>query len=628
MKKKSGKTLMQKWKNKIGGKLSALDKKKLVLTNIPYALAAFYADRAFFLYRNSPGEDMGNKLLYAMEHADRIFAGFVLSNNWKDLLAGIVVAVVLKVLVWQKQADAKKLRKGIEYGSARWGTAEDIKPYMSEDPWMNIPLTATEALTMESRPKQPKYARNKNIVVIGGSGSGKTRFFVKPSVMQMNCSMVITDPKGTLIEECGKMLAKGPPKKDKNGNIMKDRSGKVVHEPYVIKVLNTINFSKSLHYNPFAYIRSEKDILKLVTTIIVNTKGEGEKASEDFWVKAEKLLYTALIAFIWYEGDEEEKNLNTLLDLLNESETREEDETYQNPVDMMFQELEERDSQHFAVRQYKKYKMAAGKTAKSILISCGARLAPFDIAELREIMSYDEMELDKIGDRKTALFLIMSDTDTTFNFVIAMLQSQLFNLLCDKADDEYGGRLPVHVRVIADEFANIGQIPQFDKLIATIRSREISASIILQSQSQLKAMYKDSADTILGNCDTTLFLGGKEKTTLKEMSELLGKETIDLYNTSETRSNQKSFGLNYQKTGKQLMTEDEIAVMDGGKCILQIRGARPFFSDKYDITKHKNYRLLADENEKNRYKVEKEVNPQYTPKSEEEVEVIHVELSE
>ena len=628
MKKQIGKNLMQKWKNKIRVRLSALDKKKLVLTNIPYILTAFYTNRASFLYRNSLGEDIGNKLLYAMEHADRVLTGLQPSFNWRDMLTGIVAAVILKLLVWQKQADAKKLRKGIEYGSARWGNAEDIKPYMSEDPWMNIPLTATEALTMESRPKQPKYARNKNIVVIGGSGSGKTRFFVKPSVMQMNCSMVITDPKGTLIEECGKMLAKGPPKKDKNGNIMKDKSGKVVHEPYVIKVLNTINFSKSLHYNPFAYIRSEKDILKLVTTIIVNTKGEGEKASEDFWVKAEKLLYTALIAFIWYEGDEEEKNLNTLLDLLNESETREEDETYQNPVDMMFQELEERDPQHFAVRQYKKYKMAAGKTAKSILISCGARLAPFDIAELREIMSYDEMELDKIGDRKTALFLIMSDTDTTFNFVIAMLQSQLFNLLCDKADDEYGGRLPVHVRVIADEFANIGQIPQFDKLIATIRSREISASIILQSQSQLKAMYKDSADTILGNCDTTLFLGGKEKTTLKEMSELLGKETIDLYNTSETRSNQKSFGLNYQKTGKQLMTEDEIAVMDGGKCILQIRGARPFFSDKYDITKHKNYRLLADENEKNRYKVEKELNPQYTPKSEEEVEVIHVELLE
>ena len=628
MKKQIGKNLMQKWKNKIRVRLSALDKKKLVLTNIPYILTAFYTNRASFLYRNSLGEDIGNKLLYAMEHADRILTGLQPSFNWRDMLTGIVAAVILKLLVWQKQSDAKKLRKGIEYGSARWGTAEDIKPYMSDDPWMNIPLTATEALTMESRPKQPKYARNKNIVVIGGSGSGKTRFFVKPSVMQMNCSMVITDPKGTLIEECGKMLAKGPPKRDKDGNVIKDKSGKVVYEPYVIKVLNTINFSKSLHYNPFAYIRSEKDILKLVTTIIANTKGEGEKSSEDFWVKAEKLLYTALIAFIWYEGDEEEKNLNTLLDLLNESETREEDETYQNPVDMMFQELEERDPQHFAVRQYKKYKMAAGKTAKSILISCGARLAPFDIAELREIMSYDEMELDKIGDRKTALFLIMSDTDTTFNFVIAMLQSQLFNLLCDKADDEYGGRLPVHVRVIADEFANIGQIPQFDKLIATIRSREISASIILQSQSQLKAMYKDSADTILGNCDTTLFLGGKEKTTLKEMSELLGKETIDLYNTSETRSNQKSFGLNYQKTGKQLMTEDEIAVMDGGKCILQIRGARPFFSDKYDITKHKNYRLLADENEKNRYKVEKELNPQYTPKSEEEVEVIQVDLSE
>ena len=628
MMKQHGNKLMQKWKNKAGVRLSALDKKKLVLTNLPYVLTAFYADRASCLYRRSPGEDIGNKLLYAMEHADRIFTGILLSFDLRDLLVGVTVAVILKLLVWQKQSDAKKLRKGIEYGSARWGTAEDIKPYMSDDPWMNIPLTATEALTMESRPKQPKYARNKNIVVIGGSGSGKTRFFVKPSVMQMNCSMVITDPKGTLIEECGKMLAKGPPKRDKDGNVIKDKSGKVVYEPYVIKVLNTINFSKSLHYNPFAYIRSEKDILKLVTTIIANTKGEGEKSSEDFWVKAEKLLYTALIAFIWYEGDEEEKNLNTLLDLLNESETREEDETYQNPVDMMFQELEERDPQHFAVRQYKKYKMAAGKTAKSILISCGARLAPFDIAELREIMSYDEMELDKIGDRKTALFLIMSDTDTTFNFVIAMLQSQLFNLLCDKADDEYGGRLPVHVRVIADEFANIGQIPQFDKLIATIRSREISASIILQSQSQLKAMYKDSADTILGNCDTTLFLGGKEKTTLKEMSELLGKETIDLYNTSETRSNQKSFGLNYQKTGKHLMTEDEIAVMDGGKCILQIRGARPFFSDKYDITKHKNYRLLADENEKNRYKVEKELNPQYTPKSEEEVEVIHVELSE
>ena len=460
---------------------------------------------------------------------------------------------------------------------------------------------------MNSRPKQPKYARNKNVVVIGGSGSGKTRFFVKPNLMQLHSSYVLTDPKGTVLIECGKLL---------------QRAG------YRIKVLNTINFKKSMHYNPFVYIRSEKDILKLVNTLIANTKGEGEKSAEDFWVKAERLLYCALVGYIWYEAPAEEMNFITLLELINASEAREDDEEYQSPVDLLFADLEERDPDHFAVKQYRKYKLAAGKTAKSILISCGARLAPFDIKELRDLMSYDELELDTLGDRKTALFLIMSDTDTTFNFVIAMLQSQLFNLLCDKADDEYGGRLPVHVRVIADEFANIGQIPQFDKLIATIRSREISASIILQSQSQLKAMYKDSADTILGNCDTTLFLGGKEKTTLKEMSELLGKETIDLYNTSETRSNQKSFGLNYQKTGKQLMTEDEIAVMDGGKCILQIRGARPFFSDKYDITKHKNYRLLADENEKNRYKVEKELNPQYTPKSEEEVEVIHVELSE
>ena len=614
MMKQHGNKLMQKWKNKAGVRLSALDKKKLVLTNIPYILTAFYTNRASFLYRNSLGEDIGNKLLYAMEHADRILTGLQPSFNWRDMLTGIVAAVILKLLVWQKQSDAKKLRKGIEYGSARWGNAEDIKPYMSEDPWMNIPLTATEALTMESRPKQPKYARNKNIVVIGGSGSGKTRFFVKPSVMQMNCSMVITDPKGTLIEECGKMLAKGPPKKDKNGNIMKDKSGKVVHEPYVIKVLNTINFSKSLHYNPFAYIRSEKDILKLVTTIIVNTKGEGEKASEDFWVKAEKLLYTALIAFIWYEGDEEEKNLNTLLDLLNESETREEDETYQNPVDMMFQELEERDPQHFAVRQYKKYKMAAGKTAKSILISCGARLAPFDIAELREIMSYDEMELDKIGDRKTALFLIMSDTDTTFNFVIAMLQSQLFNLLCDKADDEYGGRLPVHVRVIADEFANIGQIPQFDKLIATIRSREISASIILQSKAQLKSIYKDNAETIEGNCDTFLFLGGKEKSTLKDLSEVLGKETIDTYNTSDTRGTSQSYGLNYQKLGRELMSQDRLALMDGGKCILQVRGVRPFFSDKVDITANEMYKELSDFDKKNQFDIEKYVSEYGKPK--------------
>ena len=607
MMKQHGNKLMQKWKNKAGVRLSALDKKKLVLTNLPYVLTAFYADRASCLYRRSPGEDIGNKLLYAMEHADRIFTGILLSFDLRDLLVGVTVAVILKLLVWQKQSDAKKLRKGIEYGSARWGTAEDIKPYMSDDPWMNIPLTATEALTMESRPKQPKYARNKNIVVIGGSGSGKTRFFVKPSVMQMNCSMVITDPKGTLIEECGKMLAKGPPKRDKDGNVIKDKSRKVVYEPYVIKVLNTINFSKSLHYNPFAYIRSEKDILKLVTTIIVNTKGEGEKASEDFWVKAEKLLYTALIAFIWYEGDEEEKNLNTLLDLLNESETREEDETYQNPVDMMFQELEERDPQHFAVRQYKKYKMAAGKTAKSILISCGARLAPFDIKELRDLTSYDELELDTLGEKKTALFVIISDTDATFNFIVSIMYSQLFNLLCDKADDVYNGRLPIHVRCLLDEFANIGQIPQFEKLIATIRSREISASIILQSKSQLKALYKDNASTIEGNCDTTLFLGGKEKDTLKDLAEILGKETIDLYNTSDTRGTSQSYGLNYQKTGKELMSQDEIAVMDGSKCIMQLRGVRPFFSDKFDITKHKQYPLLSDYDKKNEFDIEKYV---------------------
>ena len=581
--------------------------KKQIILHLPYLAFAYLFGKVGQAFRLAQGADMSGKLLHIGQGFSAAFASAAPSFHPTDLLIGLAAAVIIRLVVYSKQKNAKKYRKGMEYGTARWGTAADIKPFIDPVFDNNVLLTQTERLMMSNRPKDPKNARNKNILVIGGSGSGKTRFFCKPNIMQLHSSYVITDPKGSLICEVGQLLQRAK---------------------YRIAVLNTINFSKSMHYNPFAYLRTEKDILKLVNTIIVNTKGEGAQSTEDFWVKAEKLLYTALIAFIWYEGDEEEKNLNTLLDLLNESETREEDETYQNPVDMMFQELEERDPQHFAVRQYKKYKMAAGKTAKSILISCGARLAPFDIAELREIMSYDEMELDKIGDRKTALFLIMSDTDTTFNFVIAMLQSQLFNLLCDKADDEYGGRLPVHVRVIADEFANIGQIPQFDKLIATIRSREISASIILQSQSQLKAMYKDSADTILGNCDTTLFLGGKEKTTLKEMSELLGKETIDLYNTSETRSNQKSFGLNYQKLGKQLMTEDEIAVMDGGKCILQIRGARPFFSDKYDITKHKNYRLLADENEKNRYKVEKELNPQYTPKSEEEVEVIQVDLSE
>ncbi|MCF0133800.1 MAG: type IV secretory system conjugative DNA transfer family protein, partial [Blautia sp.] len=512
-----------------------------LLLNLPYLFLFILADRASLMFRLSPGANIGEKIMYVMEHSNKLL-GIFPSIAPTDILVGTGCAAAGKLLIWQKQLDRKKLRKGVEYGSARWGTAEDIRPYRSDDPWMNIPLTATEALTMESRPKDPKYARNKNILVIGGSGSGKTRFFVKPGIMQMNCSYVVTDPKGTLIEEVGCMLEKGPPKRDDHGRIVKDKNGKAIHEPYEIKVLNTINFSKSLHYNPFAYLRSEKDILKLVTVIMANTKGDGEKENQDFWYKAEKLLYTALIAYIWYEGNEDEKNFTTLLDLLNESEVKEEDEDYKNPVDLLFEDLEAEEPEHFAVRQYKKYKMAAGKTAKSILISCGARLAPFDIAELREIMSYDEMELDLIGDRRTALFLIMSDTDTTFNFVIAMLQSQLFNLLCDRADDVYHGRLPVHVRVICDEFANIGQIPNFDKLIATIRSREISASVILQAQSQLKTIYKDAADTIAGNCDTTLFLGGKEKTTLKEMSEILGKETIDLYNTSETRSSQNSYG--------------------------------------------------------------------------------------
>lgn len=623
----SVKSFFYKLTGQLKGKLSAEDMKKLIIMNLPYIFIFIIANRISHLYQISPGETAGEKILYLMEHSNQVL-GIIPSLQGKDLLIGVGVVAIAKIVIWQKQQDAKKFRKGVEYGSAKWGDREDIKPYMADNPWMNIPLTATESITMESRPKNPKYARNKNILVIGGSGSGKTRFFVKPSVMQMNCSLVLTDPKGTLIGEVGKMLKRGAPKRDDTGRIIKGKDGKPIYQPYVIKVLNTINFSKSLHYNPFAYIKSEKDILKLVTVIMANTKGEGEKEQQDFWYKAEKLLYTALIAYIWYEGEEEEKNFSTLLDLLNESEVREEDEEYKNPVDLLFEDLEEREPEHFAVRQYRKYKLSAGKTAKSILVSCGARLAPFDIGELREIMSYDEMELDKIGDRLTALFLIMSDTDTTFNFVIAMLQSQLFNLLCDKADDVYGGRLPIHVRVICDEFANIGQIPQFDKLIATIRSREISASIILQSQSQLKTMYKDAADTIVGNCDTTLFLGGKEKTTLKEMSEILGKETIDLYNTSETRSNQKSFGLNYQKLGKQLMTEDEIAVMDGGKCILQIRGARPFFSDKYDITKHPHYRLLSDANPKNWYQVDKEINPQYLPKPNEVVdEVFEVEVT-
>ena len=557
------------------------DKAKFMKQNIPY-LAFFYVGNIFSHHvRSYTGGDVIDKIFQGILELNTM--SFLPSIYLVDILTGIVVAAIIKFIIYTKGKNAKKFRQGREYGSARWGNKKDIEPYMDEKFQNNIILTQTERLTMNGRPANPKYARNKNVLVIGGSGSGKTRFYVKPNLMQMHSSYCVTDPKGTIVLECGKML-------EDNG--------------YEIKILNTINFKKSMKYNPFAYLRSEKDILKLVQTIIANTKGEGEKAGEDFWVKAEKLYYTALIGYIVYEAPREEKNFATLLDMIDASEVREDDETYMNPIDRLFEALEKKEPTHFAVKQYKKYKLAAGKTAKSILISCGARLAPFDIQELRDLMQEDELELDTLGDRKTALFVIISDTDDTFNFVVSIMYSQLFNLLCDKADDVYGGRLPVHVRCLLDEFANIGLIPKFEKLIATIRSREISASIILQAQSQLKAIYKDNADTIVGNCDSTLFLGGKEKTTLKELSETLGKETIDLYNTSETRSNQKSFGLNYQKTGKELMSQDEITVMDGSKCIFQLRGVRPFLSDKFDITKHKNYKLLEDYDKKNLFDIE------------------------
>ena len=579
--------------------------KKVLLPNLPYLLFAWLFDKLCQAVRLSPGADASEKLLCIAQGFTEAFASLWISLHPLDLLLGVAGAALVRLAVYLKAKNAKKYRRGVEYGSARWGRPEDIAPYIDPVPDWNIPLTRTESLTMTSRPKDPKTARNKNILVIGGSGSGKTRFFVKPSLLQMHSSYVITDPKGQLLRETGKLLAHGGPKRDENGKPVRDKHGKVVYEPYRIKVLNTINFSKSMKYNPLAYVRSEKDILKLVNVIIANTKGDGEKSSEDFWIKAERLLYCALIGYIWYEAEPEERNFITLLDLLNACEAREDDETYKSPVDILFDDLAKKQPEHFAVKQYVKFKMAAGKTLKSILVSCGARLSPFDIKELRDIMTEDELELDTMGDRKTALFLIMSDTDTTFNFVIAMLQSQLFNLLCDKADDLYNGRLPVHVRCLLDEFANIGQIPNFDKLIATIRSREISASIILQSQSQLKTIYKDAADTIVGNCDVTLFLGGKEKSTLKEISELLGKETIDSFNQSENRGSQVSHGLNYQKLGKELMTQDEIAVMDGGKCILQLRGVRPFFSDKFDITKHPRYKYLADADKKNTFDIER-----------------------
>ena len=561
--------------------LKIQDKKRFLKQNIPY-LVFFYLGNIFARHVNSyVGGDIIDKIFAALGDLKNL--SFIPSLKLKNILAGIVFTAIIKLIVYEKGKNRKKFRQGKEYGSARWGNSTDIEPYIDPKFENNVLITNTERITMNNRPKNPKYARNKNVLVIGGSGSGKTRFYVKPNLMQMHSSYVVTDPKGTLINECGKMLYD-------NG--------------YEVKVLNTINFKKSMKYNPFAYIRSEKDILKLVQTIIANTKGEGEKAGEDFWVKAEKLYYTALIGYIYYEAPLEEQNFATLLDMIDASEVREDDETYKNPVDRLFEALEQKDPQHFAVKQYKKYKLAAGKTAKSILISCGARLAPFDIQELRNLMSEDELDLDKTGDRKTALFVIISDTDDTFNFVVSIMYSQLFNLLCDRADDVYGGRLPVHVRCLLDEFANIGLIPKFEKLIATIRSREISASIILQAQSQLKAIYKDNADTIVGNCDSTLFLGGKEKTTLKELSESLGKETIDLFNRSETRSNQNSYGLNYQKLGKELMSQDEITVMDGGKCIYQLRGVRPFYSDKFDITKHKNYKLLEDYDKKNFFNVE------------------------
>ena len=563
--------------------------KKLILLNLPDLLFVYLFGKVGQAFRLAQGIDLSAKLLHIGQGFTAAFSNAAPSFHPIDLLIGIAGAVIIRLVVYSKQKNAKKYRKGMEYGTARWGTPADIKPFIDPVFENNVLLTQTERLMMSNRPKDPKNARNKNILVIGGSGSGKTRFFAKPNIMQLHSSYVITDPKGSLICEVGQLLQRAK---------------------YRIKVLNTINFSKSMHYNPFAYLRSEKDILKLVNTIIVNTKGEGAQSAEDFWVKSERLFYSALIGYIFYEAPEEEKNFTTMLDMINASEAKEDDSEFQSPVDLMFARLEEKDPEHFAVRQYKKFLLSAGKTRASILVSCGARLAPFDIRELRELMEYDEMELDTLGDRKTALFLIMSDTDSTFNFVIAILQSQLFNLLCDKADDVYGGRLPVHVRCILDEFANIGQIPQFDKLIATIRSREISASIILQSQSQLKAIYRDNADTIVGNCDTMLFLGGKEKTTLKEISEILGKETIDSFNTSENRGKEISHGLNYQKLGKELMTQDEIATMDGGMCILQVRGIRPFFSKKYDITKHPNYKYLSDADKKNAFDVERYIRAQ------------------
>ena len=576
-----------------------LNIKKFLLPNIPYVFIALFATKLGQAWRLAPGTDFSGKALHLMEGFATAFSSLVPSFHPIDLCVGVAVALLIRLIVYVKGKNAKKFRKNLEYGSARWGKPGDIAPYVDPKFENNVILTQTERLMMSNRPKDPKTARNKNVLVVGGSGSGKTRFFIKPNLMQLHSSYVVTDPKGSIAVECGKLMLR-------NG--------------YKVKIFNSINFKKSHHYNPFAYIHSEKDILKLVTTLIANTKGDG-KSGDDFWQKAETLLYTALIGYIHYEAPEEEQNFATLIEFINAMEVREDDETFENNVDLAFKELASREPNHFAVRQYKKYKLAAGKTAKSINISCGARLAPFDIQELREITMYDELELDTLGDRKTALFLIMSDTDSTFNFLISMIYSQLFNLLCEKADDVYGGRLPVHVRCLIDECANIGQIPNLEKLMATIRSREISACLVLQAQSQLKALYKDNADTIIGNCDSSIFLGGKEPGTLKELNQALGKETIDTFNTGESRGREVSHSLNYQKLGKDLATIDELAVLDGGKCILQLRGVRPFLSDKYDITKHPNYKYLSDANPRNAFDIEKYLSTRLVPKADEVYEV-------
>ena len=576
-----------------------LNIKKFLLPNIPYVFIALFATKLGQAWRLAPGMDFSGKALHIMEGFAAAFQSALPSFHPIDLCAGVAAALLIRLIVYVKGKNAKKFRKNLEYGSARWGKPEDIAPYVDPKFENNVILTQTERLMMSNRPKDPKTARNKNVLVVGGSGSGKTRFFIKPNLMQLHSSYVVTDPKGSIAVECGKLMLR-------NG--------------YKVKIFNSINFKKSHHYNPFAYIHSEKDILKLVTTLIANTKGDG-KSGDDFWQKAETLLYTALIGYIHYEAPEEEQNFATLIEFINAMEVREDDETFENNVDLAFKELASREPNHFAVRQYKKYKLAAGKTAKSINISCGARLAPFDIQELREITMYDELELDTLGDRKTALFLIMSDTDSTFNFLISMIYSQLFNLLCEKADDVYGGRLPVHVRCLIDECANIGQIPNLEKLMATIRSREISACLVLQAQSQLKALYKDNADTIIGNCDSSIFLGGKEPGTLKELNQALGKETIDTFNTGESRGREVSHSLNYQKLGKDLATIDELAVLDGGKCILQLRGVRPFLSDKYDITRHPNYKYLSDANPRNAFDIEKYLSTRLVPKADEVYEV-------